>query len=87
MEGIARWAINKFLAPYLKNVSGKDVKLKKGNIELRNIQIKEDALNGLDLPIEVRFGLVELIHVKIPWTNLKGKSTVIRIENVYAIVQ
>ena len=87
MEGIARWAINKFLAPYLKNVSGDEVKLKKGNIELRNIRIREDALKALDLPIEIRFGLVDLIYVDIPWTSLKTKSTVIRVENVYAIVQ
>lgn len=45
-----------------------------GTIELTNLQLKRTALDSLKLPIKVERGLVQKLHLKIPWTNL-GAAT------------
>ena len=50
--------------------------------KLRNVRIREDALDALDLPIDLRFGVVGQIFLE-----LKVTSAVVCVDNVFAVVQ
>ena len=45
-----------------------------GTIELTNLKLKSTTLDSLNLPIKVVRGLVQKLHLKIPWTNLGAVS-------------
>lgn len=58
-----------------------------GNIHLENVRLRETALAALDLPVDVSFGLVKQISIKIPWTALTKKPTIVSIDGIYALIR
>lgn len=53
---------------------------------MQNLSIKESALDGLDLPIRLKFGHVKRIVLKVPWHHIYVQPTKIEIEGVYLIL-
>ena len=58
-----------------------------GNIHLENVRLKETALAALDLPIDVTFGIVKRVVIKIPWTKLTTKPTILIIDGIHALIR
>ena len=59
--------LNKYLGQYVYNVDASALKVSilKGNVELRNLQLKPEALNSLSLPITVKSGLLGSLKLKV----------------------
>jgi RNase P/RNase MRP subunit POP5 len=53
-----------------------------GNLELRNLTLKADVFDSLNLPIRLVYGVIKSINIKIPWTNLGKSPVVVNISNV-----
>uniref|UniRef100_A0A8C2YMD7 Vacuolar protein sorting 13 homolog C n=1 Tax=Chinchilla lanigera TaxID=34839 RepID=A0A8C2YMD7_CHILA len=51
-----------------------------------NLQIKENALSGLDVPFKVKAGQIGKLALKIPWKNLYGEAVVATLEGLYLLV-
>jgi vacuolar protein sorting-associated protein 13A/C len=58
-----------------------------GNIHLQNVRLKETALAALDLPIDVTFGIVKRVVIKIPWTALTKKPTIVIVDGIHALIR
>lgn len=43
-------------------------------------------MNELGLPFTLRFSHIEKIHISIPWTSLKEKSTVVKVQGIYVLL-
>jgi len=56
-----------------------------GDVTLKNLQLKQDALDDLDLPVEVRAGLLGSLTLKVPWKNLGGTPVVVNIDQLYIL--
>ena len=50
--------------------------------KLRNVRIRENALDSLDLPVYMRCGIVGQVFLQFKFT-----SAVVRVDNVFAVVQ
>ena len=57
-----------------------------GQIEMKDLRLKADALASLDLPISVLHGLLESVKVTIPWTSLGKSSTTIQLDGLIAFI-
>ncbi|KNC69695.1 hypothetical protein SARC_17791, partial [Sphaeroforma arctica JP610] len=57
-----------------------------GEITLKELQIKENVLDGLELPIRPVLGVVECISITIPWMNIRTEPVQIRINGVLLLV-
>lgn len=44
----------------------------KGDIELEGLTIRKDALQSLQLPLNVLAGRISKLRIEIPWTALYG---------------
>ena len=81
-----QFIVNNVLKPYLKNVGKEQLKFgtSKGKLKLnlKDIQIREDALQALDLPVEIRLGIVGRLQIVL---DLHSAS--IQINDVFAVVQ
>ena len=64
------------------NESNLKVGVLSGKIELRNLKLKNSALDQLDLPVEVTHGVLQNLRVEIPWTSLDRKPVKIFIDGV-----
>jgi hypothetical protein len=56
-----------------------------GTIEQRNLKLKREALDALDLPIAVSAGFLNRFYVKVPWSSLATESVEVEIEGLYLL--
>jgi vacuolar protein sorting-associated protein 13A/C len=52
-------------------------------VVLTGLRLKKDALDQLDLPIEIVRGYVGELRLEIPWANLKSKPVIITLDKIY----
>lgn len=57
-----------------------------GNVELKNLQLRENALDDLNLPFQLTHGFLGKLVLQIPWKNLYGQPVVAEIDDFYATV-
>ncbi|KAI9141282.1 hypothetical protein BKA69DRAFT_1124929 [Paraphysoderma sedebokerense] len=86
-EAVIANLLNKILGDYVDNLEQKqlNVGIWAGDVVLRNLKLKKDALDKFDLPITVLEGYLGELTLKIPWQNLKGKPFRVYIDNVFLI--
>ncbi|KAI5452535.1 Vacuolar protein sorting-associated protein 13, variant 2 [Naganishia albida] len=81
--------INGFVAPYIENLTDRDLQfsLVSGSLALKDLQIKREALDALNLPVEVHKGLIGQLNIYIPLTTLGSEPIRFVIEDVFLLVK
>ena len=51
-----------------------------GDILLIDLKLRPDCLSVLELPLEVKFGSIGKLSLKIPWTNLASSPVTVTIQ-------
>ncbi|GAB0096265.1 Vacuolar protein sorting-associated protein 13 [Sergentomyia squamirostris] len=84
-ESLVTDLLNRFLGEYVENLDTKQLKIGiwGGDVVLNNLKLKENALEDLDLPIQVPYGYLGKLVLKIPWKNLYTAPVEATIENLY----
>ena len=79
--------LNRFLGMYVKNFDAKqlNVGIWSGDVKLRNLQLRKEALDQLHLPVNVVEGYLGQLTLSIPWSNLRGKPVQVKIEDVFLL--
>ncbi|XP_041355806.1 vacuolar protein sorting-associated protein 13A-like isoform X2 [Gigantopelta aegis] len=86
-ESLVVELINKFVGDYVENLDASQLKLGiwGGDAVLENLDLKESALDELDLPVKIKAGHVGKLTLKIPWKNLYTEPVVAELDGVYAL--
>lgn len=91
--------LENWLAPLLTRVLGDYVKPEcfdaaslhlnvwSGYCVLRDLELKPEALDGLQLPIALRRGYIGCIEFQLPWGTPGTKPTVVKIDEVYLLLE
>ncbi|KAH3664357.1 hypothetical protein WICMUC_005742 [Wickerhamomyces mucosus] len=87
LESVVATILNKFLGNYVENFDPKQLNIGiwGGDVKLRNLRLRKESLDDLKLPIDVKFGHLGELTLKIPWSNLKAKPVKVSIEDVYLL--
>lgn len=87
LEGLVANLLNRFLGMYVKNFNAQqlNVGIWNGDVKLRNLELRREALDQLHLPVNVVEGHLGSLTMSIPWTNLRGKPVRINIEDVFLL--
>ncbi|KAK9463382.1 uncharacterized protein V1516DRAFT_644614 [Lipomyces oligophaga] len=87
LEGLVASLLNRFLGAYVKNFDPKQLNIGiwSGDVKLRKLELKREALDKFRLPIDVVEGYLGDLTLQIPWSNLKNKPVKVIIENVYVL--
>ena len=87
LEGLVSNLLNRFLGMYVKNFDPKqlNVGIWSGDVKLRNLELRKEALDQLHLPLNVVEGRLGELTLSIPWSNLRGKPVKVNIEDVYLL--
>jgi len=88
-EGIVSDLLVKYLGQYLKDFNKENLRIGiwNGDVVLENLEIKEDALNQLNVPFGIKKGFLGKLRLKVPWKNLKSQPVIVVVENVYLVAQ
>ncbi|EFN57975.1 hypothetical protein CHLNCDRAFT_13140, partial [Chlorella variabilis] len=86
-EGYVVYYLNQYLGKYVDGIDQKSLRISiyKGDVVLRNLQLKPDALAGLDLPVTVRAGLLGSLTLKVPWSSLGTVPVEVKIDRLYLL--
>ena len=87
LEGLVANLLNRFLGMYVKNFDAKqlNVGIWSGDVTLRKLELRREALDQLHLPVNVVEGHLGQLTMSIPWSNLRGKPVKINIEDIFLL--
>ncbi|OAD68026.1 hypothetical protein PHYBLDRAFT_57710 [Phycomyces blakesleeanus NRRL 1555(-)] len=87
LESVVSTLLNKVLGAYVSNLNYNQLQIGiwSGEVVLRNLRLKREALDKLNLPVDVLHGYLGELTLTIPWSNLKGKPVMININDVYVL--
>ncbi|KAH7083305.1 hypothetical protein BKA63DRAFT_599328 [Paraphoma chrysanthemicola] len=87
LEGLVSNLLNRFLGMYVQNFDPKqlNVGIWSGDVKLRDLELRREALDQLKLPLNVVAGHLGSLTLSIPWSNLRGKPLKINIEDVFLL--
>jgi vacuolar protein sorting-associated protein 13A/C len=79
--------LNRFLGMYVQNFDPKqlNVGIWSGDVKLRDLELRREALDQLHLPLNVVAGHLGSLTLSIPWSNLRGKPLKVNIEDVFLL--
>ncbi|CAG8982131.1 hypothetical protein HYALB_00003223 [Hymenoscyphus albidus] len=87
LEGLVSSLLNRFLGMYIRNFDPGQLKVGiwSGDVKLRDLELRREALDQLKLPINVVEGHLGQLTLKIPWSNLRGQPVQVEIEDVFLL--
>ncbi|KAL7775008.1 hypothetical protein CFE70_005924 [Pyrenophora teres f. teres 0-1] len=87
LEGLVSTLLNRFLGMYVQNFDPKqlNVGIWSGDVVLRDLELRREALDQLRLPLNVIEGHLGSLTLSIPWSNLRGKPLKVNIEDVFLL--
>ena len=87
LEGLVAGLLNRFLGMYVKNFDPTQLKVGiwSGDVKLRNLKLRREALDQLKLPVNVIEGHVGELTLVIPWSNLRGAPVKVFVEDVFLL--
>jgi vacuolar protein sorting-associated protein 13A/C len=87
LESLVASLLNRFLGMYIRNFDPGQLKVGiwSGDVKLRDLELRREALDQLKLPINVVEGHLGQLTLKIPWSNLRGQPVQIYIEDVFLL--
>ncbi|KAI6377701.1 hypothetical protein MCOR25_002425 [Pyricularia grisea] len=87
LEGLVAGLINRFLGMYVQNFDPAQLKVGiwSGDVNLKNLQLRREALDQLKLPLNVVEGHLGNLTLVIPWSNLRGAPVKVYIEDVFLL--
>ncbi|KAK2461917.1 hypothetical protein APHAL10511_006380 [Amanita phalloides] len=79
---------NRILAPYVENLDLNQVNygIGQGQLTLRNLRLKKEALDKFQLPVDVAEGRLGKFTLSLHWMNLGNRPVEIQIEDVFLLV-
>ncbi|KAL8617862.1 hypothetical protein ACOMHN_040210 [Nucella lapillus] len=86
-ESLVVELINRYLGDFVENLDTSQLKIGiwGGDVVLNNLNLKESALDDLDLPVKIKAGHIGKLVLKIPWKNLYTEAVVAEIDGIYAL--
>lgn len=87
-ESVAVELVNYILGDYIENLDTSQLKLGiwGGDINLKDLDIKQSAIDDLDLPFRVSYGHIGKLTLKIPWQSLYSATYSATVEGIYMII-
>ncbi|ODQ63120.1 hypothetical protein NADFUDRAFT_80833 [Nadsonia fulvescens var. elongata DSM 6958] len=89
LESLIASLLNRVLGSYVNNFDPQQLNIGiwSGDVKLRNLDLKREALDKFDLPIDIIQGHLGQLTLQIPWSNLKGKPVKVIIEDCYLLAE
>ena len=87
LESLAATLLNRLLGSYVQNFDPDQLKVGiwSGDVQLKNLTLRKDCLDSLDLPVDVKYGVLGDLVLNVPWSSLKNKPVNIIIQDCYLL--
>ncbi|KAJ0048722.1 hypothetical protein Pint_15724 [Pistacia integerrima] len=81
--------LQKYLGNYVKGLNKEALKISvwQGDVELKNMQLKPEALNALKLPVKVKAGFLGSVKLKVPWSRLGQDPVLVYLDRIFLLAE
>ncbi|VVA93348.1 unnamed protein product [Arabis nemorensis] len=89
LEDQVAYLLQRYLGNYVRGLNKEALKISvwQGDVELKNMQLKPEALNALKLPVRVKAGFLGSVKLKVPWTRLGQEPVVVYLDRIYVLAE
>ncbi|KAK7309084.1 hypothetical protein RJT34_05549 [Clitoria ternatea] len=89
LEDQVAYLLQKYLGNYVRGLSKEALKISvwKGDVELKNMQLKPEALNALKLPVKVKAGFLGSVKLKVPWSRLGQDPVLVYLDGIFLLAE
>ncbi|KAL3505576.1 hypothetical protein ACH5RR_030958 [Cinchona calisaya] len=79
--------LRRYLGEYVHGLSAEALRISvwKGDVVLKDLKLKAEALNSLKLPVTVKAGFIGTITLKVPWKSLGKEPVIVLIDRVFLL--
>ncbi|XP_059444630.1 uncharacterized protein LOC132176414 [Corylus avellana] len=79
--------LRRYLGEYVHGLSVEALRISvwKGDVVLKDLKLKAEALNSLKLPVTVKAGFVGTITLKVPWKSLGKEPVIVLIDRIFVL--
>ncbi|XP_074301933.1 uncharacterized protein LOC141633346 isoform X1 [Silene latifolia] len=79
--------LKRYLGEYVHGLSLEALRVSvwKGDVVLKDLKLKAEALNSLKLPVTVKAGFIGTITLKVPWKSLGKEPVIVLIDRVFVL--
>ena len=88
-ESILEKALNSVLGKYIEDLDSKDLNISiwGGDIKLNDINLKKDIFSMFKGPLDLIFGQIGELHIRVPWKNLGSSPVEVTINDIQIVVR
>ena len=88
LESAVAEVLQKSLGAYVIGIDSKalDLDLSRGDVRLKNLELRTEALDSLQLPVQVLGAKLGELHVKVPWNNLGSEPVVVHLDKLFLLL-
>ncbi|XP_043697676.1 uncharacterized protein LOC122648528 isoform X2 [Telopea speciosissima] len=81
--------LQRYLGNYVRGLNKEALKISvwQGDVELKNMQLKPEALNALKLPVKVKAGFLGSVRLKVPWSRLGQEPVVVYLDRIFILAE
>ncbi|PTQ34792.1 hypothetical protein MARPO_0076s0036 [Marchantia polymorpha] len=81
--------LRRYLGEYVRGLSVEALKISvwKGDVVLKDLQLKAEALNALKLPITVKAGFLGSVTLKVPWNRLGKEPVIVLLDRIFVLAE
>eukprot|EP00892_Ulva_mutabilis_P007576 jgi/Ulvmu1/5190/UM021_0207.1 len=87
LEPVLSFYLNKYLGKYVTGLDSDKLRVSvwAGDVVLKDLQLRAEALQDLNLPITVKGGVLGTLRLKIPWAALGRQQVQVEIDRLYLL--
>lgn len=87
-EKILSDALTKILGKYIDGLNEETLNIAVwgGNVELKNLQIKKEALDLVNIPFNIVGGVVGKLEITVPWRKVWSSPTILKLSDLHVII-
>ncbi|KAL1511905.1 hypothetical protein AB1Y20_005186 [Prymnesium parvum] len=84
LEELVLTLLTKLLGPYIAGLTREKLRVGvwEGNVVLRDLELREEALDALGLPVSLRRGRIGSLQIRVPWSRLRSEAVEICVEEL-----
>ncbi|CAK8539544.1 unnamed protein product [Lathyrus sativus] len=89
LEDQVSYLLQRYLGNYVRGLNKEALKISvwKGDVELKNMQLKPEALNALKLPVKVKAGFLGSVKLKVPWSRLGQDPVLVYLDRIFLLAE
>lgn len=87
-ESFLEKILSRVIGKYVEGIRKEDMKvgLLSGKVEIKNLKLKKQIIEELNLPFALKFGIVDRLNLQVPWKSLSSSAVVAELEGLYIVI-